>query len=127
MLRHGTLIAPFPRVLKFAGRDCGYPLLTALVGAHYAVTVPGAPAAVSLSLRGLAERLDVSRAHIGNLLGEAEAAGWIRITDGRLTALDPTLLAEFEAWAAGQMLFYDDLAAAILAAPPAATVPARAS
>ncbi|MEE7489922.1 hypothetical protein [Methylobacterium oryzae] len=127
VLRHGTLIAPFPRVLHFAERDCGYPLLTALVGAHYAATIPGAPAAIPLSLRGLAERLDVSRAHIGNLLGEAEAAGWIRISGGRLAALDPTLLAEYEAWAAGQMLFYDDLAAAILAAPPAGTVPACAS
>jgi hypothetical protein len=127
VLRHGTLIAPFPRVLRFAGRDCGYPLLTALVGAHYAATVPGAPAAVSLSLRSLAERLDVSRAHVGNLLGEAEAAGWIRIAGGHLTAFDPTLLAEFEVWAAGQMLFYDDLAAAILADLPAATAPVRAS
>jgi DNA-binding GntR family transcriptional regulator len=72
-----------------------------------------------LKLRGLAERLNVSRAHIGNLLGEAEAAGWIRIADSRLTALDPTLLTEFEDWAAGQMLFYDDLAAAILAEPKA--------
>ena len=124
VLRHGTLIAPFTRVLHFASRDCGYPLLTALIGAHYAATVPGAPAALPLKLRGLAERLNVSRAHIGNLLGEAEAAGWIRIADSRLTALDPTLLTEFEDWAAGQMLFYDDLAAAILAEPkPDAATP----
>lgn len=36
---------------------------------------------------------------------------------------DPTVLAEFEDWAAGQMLFYDDLAAAVLADPPAVRVP----
>ncbi|MGX9981194.1 hypothetical protein ACTHAX_15550 [Methylobacterium fujisawaense] len=123
VLRHGTLIAPFPRVLHFAGRDCGYPLLAALVGAHYAATIPGAPPAAPLSLRGLAERLDVSRAHVGNLLAEAEAAGWIRIADSRLSFFDPTVLAEFEDWAAGQMLFYDDLAAAVLADPPAVRVP----
>ena len=54
-------------------------------------------------------------------------SGWIRIAGGHLTAFDPTLLAEFEVWAAGQMLFYDDLAAAILADLPAATAPVRAS
>lgn len=123
VLRHGALIAPFPRILHFARRDCGYPLLVALVGAHYAATIPRAPAAAPLSLRGLAERLDVSRAHVGNLLGEVDAAGWIRIADGRLTAFDPTLLLEFERWAAGQMLFYDDLAAVVLADPPDAAVP----
>jgi hypothetical protein len=57
----------------------------------------------------------VSRAHVGNLLQEAEAAGWFW-TDGRsLTFFDPSLLEEFELWAACQMVFYDDLAASICA------------
>lgn len=113
VLRHGMLIAPFPRVLRFATRDCGYPLLTAVIGAHYAATIPGAPAAPPLSLRTLAERLRVSRAHIGNLVREADEAGWFRIEDRRVTRFDPSLQEEFERWAAGQMIFYDDLAAAV--------------
>jgi hypothetical protein len=115
VLRHGMLTEPFPRVLRLTNRDCGYPLLIAVVGAHYAASVPDAPAAMPLSLRALSDRLTVSRAHVGNLLQEAEAAGWFR-TDGRsLTFFDPSLLAEFEFWAACQMVFYDDLAASICA------------
>ncbi|MGH1574869.1 hypothetical protein ACRAWG_34810 [Methylobacterium sp. P31] len=114
VLRHGMLIEPFPRVLRFAERDCGYPLLTAIMSAHYAATLPGAPAAISLSLRVLAERLRVSRAHIGNLVREAEEAGWLRIADRCLTMLAPSLVEEFEHWAACQMIFYDDLAVEIV-------------
>lgn len=115
VLRHGMLTEPFPRILRLTNRDCGYPLLIAVVGAHYAAWVPDAPAAMPLSLRALADHLMVSRAHVGNLLQEAEAAGWFR-TDGRsLTFFDPSLLEEFELWAACQMVFYDDLAASICA------------
>ena len=35
VLKNGTLIHAFPRVLHFAMRDCGYPLLAAVVGAHF--------------------------------------------------------------------------------------------
>ena len=115
ILRHGMLTEPFARILSLTARDCGYPLLAAVVGAHYAATVPGAPAALPLSLRALADRLGVSRAHVGNLLREADAAGWFRTEDRRLTQLDPSLLDEFEHWAACQMIFYDDLAAVICA------------
>lgn len=115
ILQHGMLTEPFPRILRLTGRDCGYPLLTAIAGAYYAATVPGAPAALPLSLRALADRLRVSRAHIGNLLQEADAAGWFRTDGPHLTQFDPTLLDEFEYWAGCQMIFYDDLAAAICA------------
>lgn len=113
ILRHGMMTAPFPRILKLTIRDCGYPFLTAIVGAHYAATVPGAPAALPLSLRALADRLRVSRAHIGNLLREADATGWFRTEGRHLRHFDPTLLEEFEIWAACQMIFYDDLAATL--------------
>jgi hypothetical protein len=128
VLRHGMLTDPFPRILPLTGRDCGYPLLTAIVGAHYAATVPGAPDPIPLSLRGLADRLRVSRAHVGNLLREADEAGWFRTGDRRLLHLDPSLLAEFELWAACQMIFYDHLAGEICAESgvEAAGLPERA-
>lgn len=115
ILQHGMLTAPFQRILSLTERDCGYPLLAAVMGAHYAATVPDAPAALPLSLRALADRLGVSRAHVGNLLQEAEADGWFRTEERRLVQLDPTLVDEFEHWAACQMVFYDDLAAEICA------------
>lgn len=112
VLQNGTLIHDFPRVLHFAGRDCGYPLLTAVFGAHYATTIPGAPQAVPLSLRTLAQRFQVSRAHVGNLLDEAAQNGWFTIGDGgRLTSVSDDLVAEFEQWACWQMAHYDNLAA----------------
>jgi hypothetical protein len=115
VLRHGMLTDPFPRILRLTRRDCGYPLLTAIVGAHYAATIPGAADPLPLSLRALADRLGVSRAHVGNLLQEAQTAGWFRTSDRRLMHVDPSLLEEFEFWAACQMIFYDDLAGAICA------------
>lgn len=111
VLQNGTLIHDFPRVLHFAGRDCGYPLLSAVVGAHYAASLPGAPPAVPLSLRLLAQRFQVSRAHIGNLLEEAARQGWFSIgANGVLSALSEDLVDEFEQWACWQMAHYDALA-----------------
>lgn len=111
VLRNGTLIHDFPRVLYFAGRDCGYPLLSAVLGAHYAANLPGAPPAVPLSLRLLARRFQVSRAHVGNLLDEAARGGWFTIgASGVLSALSDDLLEELEQWACWQMVHYDDLA-----------------
>ncbi|GGF52671.1 hypothetical protein GCM10007301_10190 [Azorhizobium oxalatiphilum] len=111
VLAHGTLIHPFPRVLSFARRDCGYLLLCAVMGAHYAATVPGAAPALPLSYRALAGRLRVSPAHVGNLLRDGEREGWFA-TDarGRLAFMDPTLSAEFELWGAWQMAHYLALA-----------------
>ncbi|PXW52209.1 hypothetical protein C7450_11773 [Chelatococcus asaccharovorans] len=110
---NGTLIHPFQRIVHFAGRDCGYPLLAAIMGAHYARTLPDAPPAALLSYKALARRLQVSPAHVGNLLGEAEQRGWFVIGEGRrLTMLCDELLAEFEQWAAWQMVHFDSLAVA---------------
>lgn len=111
VLQNGTLIHDFPRVLYFAGRDCGYPLLSAVMGAHYAAHCPGAPPAVPLSTRLLARRFQVSRAHVGSLLEEAARKGWFTIgASGVLAALSDDLLEEFEQWSCWQMVHYDDLA-----------------
>lgn len=113
VLGDGTLIHPFQRVLHFAGRDCGYPLLTALIGAHYAATIKECPQAVPLSLRALAARFQVSRAHIGNLLDEARRANWFAIEAGHLVHFDNDLLVEFENWACWQMVHYGGIAATL--------------
>ena len=112
VLQKGTLIHDFPRVLHFAGRDCGYPLLAAVIGAHYAASVSGAPDALPLSLRSLGQRFQVSRAHVGNLLEEAAQRGWFSVGDGgRLIEVSDDLVAEFEQWACWQIVHYDSLMA----------------
>ncbi|MEP9376739.1 hypothetical protein ABLE91_08515 [Aquabacter sp. CN5-332] len=111
VLEHGTLIHPFPRVLHFARRDCGYLLLCAVICTHYAQTLPGTAPALPLSYRALAERFQVSPAHIGNLVCEAEREGWFSTgTRGQLTVIDAGFLDEFERWASWQMVHYLALA-----------------
>ncbi|OYX06545.1 MAG: hypothetical protein B7Z15_16375 [Rhizobiales bacterium 32-66-8] len=110
VLADGTLLHGFPRVLHFAERDCGYPLLTAVLGAHLAETTQDSPPALPLSLRALAQRFQVSPAHIGNLLAEAERAGWFTVRDGgRLVEVADDFCAEFEHWSAGQMAHFEAL------------------
>ncbi|WP_371345567.1 hypothetical protein [Ancylobacter sp. IITR112] len=110
VLAHGTLLHPFPRVLFFAQRDCGYPLLTAVIGNHYAQSLQGAAPAPSLRRRDLSDRLQVSVAHIGSLFAEAEARGWFKVVaGGQLAALDAEFLAEFEHWATWQMAHVERL------------------
>lgn len=108
VLAHGTLLHPFPRVLSFAQRDCGYLLLTVVIGNHYAQSVPGAALNLPLRRRDLADRLQVSTAHIGSLLADAEANGWFSVGyGGRLAALDAAFLAEFERWSVWQMAHFE--------------------
>lgn len=105
VLANGTLLHPFPGVLFFAQRDCGYPLLTAVIANHYAQTVEGAATPGPLRRRDLADRFQVSTAHIGSLFAEAEARGWFRIAPGgHLGAIDAAFLAEFERWSVWQMV-----------------------
>ena len=108
-LLNGTLLHGFPTVLHFAEHDCGYPLLSAVIGAHYARTLAGAPAAVPLDVRALAQRFQVSPAHIRNMLDEAERHGWFSLgPDGG--SVSTALVTEFERWSAGQMAHFRDLA-----------------
>lgn len=113
VLVHGTLIDPFPRILGFARRDCGYLVLCTVMQAHYAAANGRAPD-VALTQKALARRFRVSPAHVGNLLGEAHAEGWFQVgAPGQLKAIDPTLVTEFERWAAWQMAHYRTLAATV--------------
>lgn len=123
VLAHGTLIHPFPRVLSFARRDCGYLLLCTVMAAHYEACA-GRDGPPLLSYRALAERLQVSAAHVGNLLGEAERNGWFTVgARGRLASIDDSLVDEFELWAACQMAHFMERARDI--APPAAAEDVR--
>ncbi len=108
------VFGPFPTIVHFTERDCGYPLLVAVMGAHYASLLPDAPQALSLTYTVLAERFHVSRQHIGNLLTEAERQGWFTVPrGGRSVIVSDRLVHEFETWAAGQMAHYRIIAAAV--------------
>lgn len=111
VLAFGTLIHPFPRVHLFAKRDCGYLVLTAVLSAHYAATLPNEHCAASLSYRSLAQRFQVSPAHIGNLFKEADEKGWFKTgARGQLVSIDDNLIEEFERWASWQMVHFSTIA-----------------
>lgn len=100
----------FSNIVRFTEQDCGYPILSAVLSAHYAARA-GAVAPITLSYGGLAERFRVSRQHVGNILSEAERRGCFSVDHGgRAVAVAPDFLLEFETWAAGQMAHYRLLA-----------------
>lgn len=104
------LFAPFPRIVRFTEHDCGYPVLSAVIGAHYAA-LSGKPSQLRLSYAALAERFRVSRQHIGNIFIEAERRDCFTVSHGgREILVSPTFMREFETWAAGQMAHYRLLA-----------------
>lgn len=104
------LFAPFPRIVRFTEYDCGYPVLSAVFGAHYAALLGMAPP-MRLSYAALAERFRVSRQHIGNIFVEAERHGCFAVSHGgRDISISPAFVQEFETWAAGQMAHYRLLA-----------------
>jgi hypothetical protein len=102
--------APFSNVVEFTAQDCGYPVLLAVLAAHYA-GLAGIAAPVLLSYGGLADRFGVSRQHIGNILRNAERRGCFAVDrGGRNVTVSADFLSEFESWAAGQMAHYRLLA-----------------
>lgn len=121
VLACGTLIHSFPALLHLTQRDCGYPVLTAIMAAHYCALLPGLGVAPGLTRRALAQRFQVSAAHIGNLIAEAESHGWFS-RGGEGVKPTATLCDEFELWAAVQMLHIAQLVAAM--PPPGGDDPA---
>ncbi|MCK0208688.1 hypothetical protein MWN33_11685 [Starkeya koreensis] len=108
VLENGTLLHAFPAVLHFTLRDCGYPMLAAVIGRHYAATVAGAPEGVPLGRRALAERFRVSPAHVGSLFAQAEERGWFALgAAGEIASMDEDFLAQFERWSAWQMVHFE--------------------
>lgn len=109
-LQEDLYFAPFCNVVEFTGQDCGYPVLSAVLAAHYAA-LAGAAAPAPLSYGGLAERFRVSRQHVGNIFANAERRGCFSVDrGGRSVAVSADFLSEFETWAAGQMAHYRLLA-----------------
>lgn len=105
VLANGTLLHGFPGVLHFAQRDCGYPLLTAIMADHYTRSLQEVGTPPSLTRRALAQRFQVSPAHVGNLLGEAAERGWFTLAGpDRVAAVSLPFVQEFEQWASVQMV-----------------------
>lgn len=109
-LQEDLYFAPFHNVVEFTAQDCGYPVLSAVLAAHYAA-VAGVAAPAPLSYGGLAERFRISRQHVGNIFASAERRGCFSVDrGGRNVAVSADFLSEFETWAAGQMAHYRFLA-----------------
>ncbi|HEV2503730.1 MAG TPA: hypothetical protein VGV39_11680 [Mesorhizobium sp.] len=100
VLSSGTVIAPYPTVLAMAGYDGGYPVLTAIMADHYR-RIKG-HGGVALGYAALAERFQVSRSHVGNVIGWLHKNG--AIDEDR--AARPVLVDEFEQWSMSEMQHY---------------------
>jgi hypothetical protein len=104
-----VLFAPFQTVVDFTGRDSGYLMLCAVMGAHLA-RLMGESWDLPLSYDALSQRFQVSRQHVGNVLAMATSRGLLTIQSGRIGDVDPHLLSEFSWWSAGQMAHFTMLA-----------------
>lgn len=104
------LFGPFPDIVEFTDRDCGYLVLTAAMGVHYASELSRDDWKLPLTYDSLAAQFQVSRQHIANVLAYAEDRGLFSVRRGKLHAISPRLISQFETWAAGQMAHYALLA-----------------
>jgi hypothetical protein len=106
---HGGPVLPFPRVLHFATRDCGYLILTAVMAAHFARICD--EASEPLTPRALAQRLQVSPSHVRSVLTDAKTRGWFRTAQNTgVIEVDPDFVAEFEQWSCWQLAHFQDIA-----------------
>lgn len=115
--RKDDLFGPFPIIVRHSERDAGHLVFCAVMAE--ALRQPAATTGKvsgGLTYRALAERFDVSRQHISNILDEAAEKGWYFVSAGGELALmpDDTLL-QFATWVAGQMAHYRRLNLAIVA------------
>ncbi len=104
-----VLFAPFETVVEFSVRDSGYLLLCALMGAYLAGT-QGEDWDLPLTYDTLAQRFNVSRQHVGNVLSMVTRSNLVTLRGGRIDDLDPRLFTEFSWWSAGQMAHFTTLA-----------------
>ncbi|MDW6025395.1 hypothetical protein SAZ10_26900 [Mesorhizobium sp. BAC0120] len=104
VLEAGTVIAPFPTVFAMAGYDGGYPVLTAIMADHYR-RLAGRDR-IALTYSALAERFQVSRSHVGNVVTWLHRSGAIEADRSASAAL----VDEFERWCVAEMSHYAALA-----------------
>ena len=104
------LFGPFPDIVEFTDRDCGYLVLTAAMGVHYASELSRDDWTLPLRYDSLAAQFQVSRQHIANVFAYAEDRGLLSVKRGKLDVISPLLISQFETWAAGQMAHYALLA-----------------
>lgn len=109
-----ALFGPFATVVDFTGRDSGYLILTAVMGAHLSQST-GRIWDLPLSYDALAQRFHVSRQHVGNVLAHAARSGVFITRAGQLQSISPAFVTEFATWSAGQMAHYRMLAETSLA------------
>jgi hypothetical protein len=100
-----VLFEPFPTIVEFTGRDSGYLMLCAVIGAHLAGYM-GDNWDLPLTYDALCQRFQVSRQHVGNVLGPSLKRGHFSIHSGRVETVDAALLTEFFWWSAGQMAHF---------------------
>lgn len=110
-----VLFQPFETIVDFSGRDSGYLMLCAVMGAHFSRS-QGECFELPLSYDALAQRFQVSRQHVGNVLAAAGKRDLFWIQAGRIEKVAPSLIAEFSWWSAGQMAHFMMLASAVCAA-----------
>ncbi|TBY71967.1 MarR family transcriptional regulator [Rhizobium leguminosarum bv. viciae] len=118
------LFGPFPIIVRHSERDAGHLVLCAVMAEALRQRIAAAKVYGSLTYRALAERFDVSRQHISNILDEAADKGWYCVSPGGELALmpDDTLL-QFETWVAGQMAHYRRLACTVNGRKSEASLP----
>jgi DNA-binding MarR family transcriptional regulator len=109
-----VLFSPFETVVEFTSRDSGYLILCAVMGAHLA-TRAGQSWPLPVSYDALAQRFQVSRQHVGNVLAHAASCGLFVTHAGKVRSVSEALLTEFSCWSAGQMSHYRTLAAESIA------------
>jgi DNA-binding MarR family transcriptional regulator len=105
-----VLFSPFDTIVEFTGRDSGYLILCAVMGAYLAARA-GQPWHLPVSYDALAQRFQVSRQHVGNVLAHAASSGLFVTRAGKVQSVSEALVVEFSSWSAGQMSHYRTLAA----------------
>ncbi|PYB72479.1 MarR family transcriptional regulator [Rhizobium wuzhouense] len=107
--KQDVLFGPFGTVVDFTGRDSGYLILCAVMGCHLAQR-NGWDWQLSLSYDALAQRFQVSRQHVGNVLADAAESGIFITRAGKVQSVSEAFVTEFSTWGAGQMAHYRILA-----------------
>lgn len=116
-LRGIYLAEPFPQLMPFVIRDCGYVVLLHLLTAPKASKKSNFGRVVSLPFADMVAQRAISRSHIRRLLVEAEEHGILRLEaqGGQAIAIAPEFDALFRLWLAATFWCFERDAANALA------------